>query len=267
MKKEFHSKVPKYVLPQVIHFFGEFQEILDRCSKSVNWDDFTAIYPDRFDGDNILQGHWHSRKMTVNPAKPNTLKWKDGSVCSAISGMIWQTRGYYREYKAEEDVFVGEQHKLTVVGNLIKLTHYIVDGNGTLVHLIPGDETASLDKENKSFHEIFEEDMKNAVDALLPQTQPVQIKEKPITNRDPYMESLKRAEKHYWDYKEMILGLYQNGKSLSDIQDDNVKTIALKIVQENCQNIADYWIHIAQSLKFDQEKEADSKRRGLSLPD
>jgi hypothetical protein len=240
MKKEFHVEVPKYVLPQVIHLFGDLRDLMERFSTSVNWDDFTTTYPDRFDGDNILQGHWHSRKMTVNQEKPHKLDWKDGSVCSAISGMIWQIRGYYREYKAEEDVVVSEQHKLTVASNIIKLTHYIIDGNGTLVHLIPGDETSHLDKGKKGFHEIFEEDMKDVIDELLPQTQPVQIKEKPITNRDSYMESLKRAEKHYWDYKDKILGLYQNGKSLSNIQDNDIKTIALGIIQENCQNIADY---------------------------
>lgn len=217
----------------------------DRYKKEIthsdidsSWRDFTVIYPDNFDGDNIRAELFHSYKFNDVATIDEEPNLDDGHLCHSIQALIWRITGLYKECCKEPDAVVSERSKVTVVEELIRLSHYVMDLS-TIVHLM-------YTKGN--FHKNFEKDLDNIIDEILPKVE-IKINED-ITDSfyvDAFGEADKRARLTFKKFYFPIIQLYgKNAKKglenakLAFSKGKGLK-LAEEIIQNACQNLADFW--------------------------
>jgi len=213
------------------------QEIEDTDVES-SWRDYTSIYPDMFDGDNIARGLFHSYKCHDIDALGQPAMHHIGLGCQTIQSLIWRISGLYKEYMKEPDVIVSEQCKLNVVQEMIRLTHYVMDMS-TPVHLI---------HTSGHFHSNFEKDLDGVVDDLLPKID-FKINEDLEESFEAMAqaEAEKRAKATFERFYFPVLNLY--GMDTKNHKDKAKRVfykgvgldIAADIIQNACQNMADFW--------------------------
>jgi hypothetical protein len=210
---------------------------LEEAEVDSSWRDLTSIYPDEFDGDNISYGNFHSCKFKDIKSADETPVWRLGHVCHSIQGLVWQISGLYKEFCREPDVLVSEQSKIQVVEGLIRLAHYVLDSS-TIVHLM---------QTSGPFHNNLEEDLDEVVTDLLPKVE-VKVNCDLIGafKKDPYGEADKRAKATFSRFYFPVLELYgketrDNGTPSKAFSKGKGLDLALDIIQNACQNLADFW--------------------------
>jgi len=222
-----------------------WKRVKERCNAECfdpdfdsSWRDYTSIYPDKFDGDNITAGNFHSCKFKDIHDVNDDPVWEKGHVCHSIQALTWRISGLYKEYCMEPDVLVSEKSKMTMVEELIRLSHYVLDSS-TIVHLM---------KTGGDFHNNFEEDLDTVVDELLPEIQ-VNINEdlQGSFGVDAYGEADKRAKETLKKFYFRILDAYgvdtrdDEPEATKVFKEGNHLDLAKDIIQNACQNLADFW--------------------------
>jgi len=210
----------------------------------TSWRDFTALYPDTFDGDNMRPGLFHSYKFKDITAISQTPILDEGNLCHSIQALTWRIIGLYNECCKEPDALVSEHSKVSVVEELIRLSHYVMDLS-SIVHLM---NTSS------HFHSNFEEDLDLVVDEILPNIN-ITIKENiKFFKNDPYSEAKRRAKETFKKFYFSILQLYGkntqyniNGeKAKKAFKEGKGLELSEKILKNACQNLADFWVYIME---------------------
>ena len=235
-----------------------YREEIEDTEIESSWRDFTSIYPDMYDGDNIARGHFHSYKCH-DIVEGGKAVHHLGLGCQSIQSLIWRISGLYKEYKKEPDVIASEQCKLNVVQEMIRLSHYVMDVS-TPVHLM---HTSS------HFHSNFEKDLDGVVDDLLPCAK--------YTINDDLEESFeamaqeeaeKRAKTTFEKFYFEVLDLY--GRDTKDHKNkakrvfykgDGLDT-AEAVIQNACQNMADFWGYTLEYIGVDEEFMENALNRG-----
>lgn len=217
----------------------------DRCNAECDnpdfnssWRDYTSVYPDKFDGDNITKGNFHSCKFKDITDVDDDPVWEKGHVCHSIQALTWRISGLYKEFCMEPDVLVSEKSKMSMVEELIRFSHYVLDSS-TIVHLM---------KTGTGFHNNFEGDLDIVVDDLLPKIQ-VKINDglKDTFDHDAYGEADKRAKATLKKFYFRILDAYgvdtryDEPKAQKVFKEGNYLDLAKDIIQNACQNLADFW--------------------------
>lgn len=225
-----------------------------------SWRDFTSIYPDQFDGDNITFGNYHSCKFLDITSPGDTPVWDKGHVCHSIQALIWRISGLHKEFCKEPDVLVSEQSKMALVEELIRLTHYVLDSS-TIVHLM---------YTSGHFHNNFEEDLDSVVDDLLPKIK-VKINRdlRDSFANDAYGEAAKRAAETFKKFYFPVLNLYgvntkDNGKAKKAFSKGKGLNIAKDVLQNACQNLADFWGYTLEICKVEKDMCEYVKAAGLN---
>jgi hypothetical protein len=233
---------------------------LESVDVESSWRDLTSIYPDQFDGDNITFGNYHSCKFADPKSVEETPVWDGGHVCHSIQALTWRISGLYKEFCKEPDVFVSEQSKMSMIEELIRLTHYVLDSS-TIVHLM---HTSSY------FHNNFEEDLDGVVDDILPKIN-VEIKTGLIDlfSNDAYGEADKRAKETFKKFYFGVLELYgketkNNDKAQKAFSKGDGLDLAKQIIQNACQNLADFWGYTLEICKVEKDMYDYVEKKGLS---
>jgi hypothetical protein len=227
----------------------------ERCNAEVDdadldssWRDLTAVYPDKFDGDNITVGNYHSCKFKdINNVNDN-LVWEKGHVCHSIQALTWRIAGSYKEFCMEPDVIVSEKSKMTLLEDLIRLSHYVLDSS-TIVHLM---STGS------DFHNNFEADLDDVVDDILPEIK-ITINRglQSAFSYDAYCEADKRAKdtfkKFYFPIQKAYGAETRNDKPKATKVFSNGKSLDLAkdIIQNASQNLADFWVYTIETCDLE----------------
>ena len=227
----------------------------ERCNAELNpdfdtsWRDYTAVYPDKFDGDNITTGNFHSCKFKDIADINENPVWKKGHVCHSIQALTWRIVGLYKEFCMEPDVLVSEKSKITMVEELIRLSHYVLDSS-TIVHLM---------KNGSHFHNNFEEDLDKVVDDILPKIE-IKINKglESAFSHDAYGEADKRAKATFKKFYFTILEAYgietrsDKPKAKKVFSKGKNLDLAKDIIQNACQNLADFWVYSIEKCKIEK---------------
>ena len=214
-----------------------------------SWRDYTTVYPDKFDGDNITVGNFHSCKFKDITDIDENPVWKKGHVCHSIQALTWRIAGLYKEFCMEPDVLVSEKSKLTMVEELIRLSHYVLDSS-TIVHLM---------KTGSYFHNNFEEDLDKVVDEILPKIG-IKITEglDSAFSHDAYGEADKRAKATFKKFYFPILEAYgietrnDERKAKKVFSKGTNLDLAKDIIQKACQNLADFWGYTIEKCNIEK---------------
>jgi hypothetical protein len=227
----------------------------ERCDAEVDdpdfdtsWRDFTAVYPDKFDGDNITVGNFHSCKFKdINNVNEDPV-WEKGHVCHSIQALTWRIAGSYKEFCMEPDVMVSEKSKMTLLEDLIRLSHYVLDSS-TIVHLM---STGS------DFHNNFEADLDSVVDDILPEMEITIGKGlQSAFGHDAYGEADKRAKATFKRFYFPILDAYgmqtryDKPKAKQVFSKGKNLDLAKDIIQNACQNLADFWVYTIETCDLE----------------
>jgi hypothetical protein len=232
----------------------------DNPDFNSSWRDYTSVYPDKFDGDNITKGNFHSCKFKDITDVNDDPVWEKGHVCHSIQALTWRISGLYKEFCMEPDVLVSEKSKMSLVEELIRLSHYVLDSS-TIVHLM---------KTGGDFHNNFEEDLDMVIDQLLPEIQ-VKINDdlQDSFSEDAYGEADKRAKatlkKFYFpildaygvdtrDDKPTAKKVFNEGKHLD---------LAKDIIQNASQNLADFWEYTIEICNLEKAMNEFANEAGI----
>jgi hypothetical protein len=210
-----------------------------------SWRDFTSIYPDKFDGDNIAVGNYHSCKFHDIKHPGDPIVWSHGHVCHSIQALTWRICGLYKEFSKEPDVIVSEDCRVDVVEEMIRLSHYVMDMS-TIVHLM---------KTSTSFHNNFEVDLDNVVDEILPNvTITINRDISKTFKNDAYGEADKRAKKVFEKNYFEVLDLYGVDNSIRTraFSNDIRKDLAEDMIKNASQNLADFWMYALDLMNIEQ---------------
>ena len=211
-----------------------------------SWRDFTSVYPDKFDGDNISEHQNHSCKFEPLENPGDSAVWRSGHVCHSIQALVWRTTGLYKEFRKEPDVIVSEDCRIDVVEELIRLSHYVLDMS-TIVHLM---------KTTTSFHKNFEEDLDAVVDDILPNIDVAINQGIRLTfENDAYGEADKRAKDTFEKYYFEMLGLYGEDNAIRKRAfSEGVRLdMAEEMIRNACQNLADFWKYALELMKAEED--------------
>lgn len=261
IKKIYERCNGKFKKTLLRHVQRRYKKEIKNPDIETSWRDFTSIYPDKFDGDNIAFGNYHSCKFADIKTLDDPLVWDVGHVCHSIQALIWRIRGLYKEFYKETDVLVSERSKVSIIEELIRLTHYVMDLS-TIVHLM---------HTSGHFHNNFEADLDSVVDDILPKIN-IKIKRKLRLSfyNDAYGEADRRAKETFKKFYFPILDLYgrdtqKNNKAKRAFSQGIDLNLAEDIVQNACQNLADFWGYTLEMIDVDTEMYDHVKKVGGSL--
>jgi hypothetical protein len=221
---------------------------VDNSDFDTSWRDLTAIYPDKFDGDNITVGNFHSCKFKDITNGSDNPVWEKGHVCHSIQALTWRIAGLYKEFCMEPDVMTSEKSKMTLVEDMIRLSHYVLDSS-TIVHLM---STGS------DFHNVFEADLDEIIDNILPDVK-ININKgvQSAFSYDAYGEADKRAKitfkRFYFRVLEAygIQTRYDKPKAKQIFCKGTHLDLVKDIIQNACQNLADFWMYTIEMCNLE----------------